>query len=157
MPQAADNAQEVTYRRRMLRFALHSRWIPWHVMCIVLISLLIAAGVWQWNVAFDDESGVNMRNLVYAIQWWIFTAFGAWFWWRFLRDQRDAELAAVQEAAANAPDGQMGPSAGSSASAGSSGQASQDIPISLEGSADERRARARGRQFESGQGPGQGE
>lgn len=137
----------------MLRFALHGRWVPWHVMCIVLISLLIAAGVWQWNVAFDDVEGINMRNLVYAIQWWIFAAFGCWFWWRFLRDQRDAELTALQEAAANAPDGNTGALTATGSAAGTgSNSGSGEAPISLEGSADERRARARRQQSEADSG-----
>lgn len=70
---------------------------------------MIFAGAWQWEVAFSDVSadgttGFNARNLVYAFQWWIFAAFGGWFWYRFLRDQRDAELHELEAAALAAPE-----------------------------------------------------
>jgi len=72
------------------------RWIGWHLFCIVMVAVLVTAGAWQWSVAIastgpDGESNVNIRNLVYALQWWVFAAFGIWFWLRFLRDQRDAD------------------------------------------------------------------
>lgn len=31
-------------------------------------------------------SGVKWRNAAYAVQWWIFAAFGFWMWWRMVRD-----------------------------------------------------------------------
>lgn len=133
----------------MLRFALSGRWVPWHVLWLVIISLLVAAGIWQWSVAFDNveidgQPNTSMRNLVYAVQWWVFAVFALWFWWRFLRDQRDAELAELQQAAADAPDGQMeGLQVNLSQTEDSASTPSADNTISLEGSAQERRARAR--------------
>jgi hypothetical protein len=93
----------------VLRFALSRRWVPWHLFCGVLVAFMIVAGTWQWEVAFSGvgvggETGFNARNLVYALQWWVFAAFGVWFWFRFLRDQRDAELAELSEAVASAPE-----------------------------------------------------
>ena len=28
------------------------------------------------------------RNLLYALEWWVFGAFAAFVWWRFVRDLR---------------------------------------------------------------------
>ena len=90
----------MTYRYAVLRYAMAPRWLAWHVFCVLLIAGLIGMGIWQWNVATapripGGEANLNLRNLVYAFQWWIFAAFGVWFWFRFIRDQRDAELAAA--------------------------------------------------------------
>ena len=47
---------------------------------VLLIAGLIGMGIWQWNVATapripGGEANLNLRNLVYAFQWWIFAAF----------------------------------------------------------------------------------
>jgi|GEM_PF-1058917 len=117
------------------------RWIGWHLFSIVLVVVLVGAGTWQWNVAMastgpDGESNVNIRNLVYAMQWWVFAAFGIWFWLRFLRDQRDVE----REEAAMA-DVELGEQADQVGSPTAS--ATVDAQISLDDSADVRRARSR--------------
>lgn len=93
----------------MFRFAASRRWVPWHVFCAAVVVFMLFAGAWQWEVAFSEISadgtpGFNARNLVYAFQWWIFAAFGIWFWFRFLRDQRDAELHELEAAALAAPE-----------------------------------------------------
>lgn len=144
----------MTYRCLVLRYAMSPRWVLWHVFCICAIGFLITAGVWQWDVAINavndaGEPEVSVRNLVYAIQWWVFAAFGVWFWWRYLRDQRDAELAELQSEVTNAPDQQI------VAIHTTSNEA--DKPISLEGSAAERRRRAQMlRDPESGSPNGEG-
>ncbi len=127
------------------------RWVPWHLFCAAAVVLMVWAGTWQWDVAFSeiDSSGqptVNPRNLVYALQWWVFAAFGTWFWFRFLRDQRDAELAELEAAADAAPEQTQDLSAGPAKPSTDVGDASS--LISLDDSADERRARSRG-QLES--------
>lgn len=33
-----------------------------------------------------DRSGLALQNLSYAVQWWIFAAFGLFLWWRLVRD-----------------------------------------------------------------------
>lgn len=33
--------------------------------------------------------GTGLRNLLYAIEWWVFAAFAAFVWWRFVRDEID--------------------------------------------------------------------
>ncbi|MGA8258551.1 MAG: SURF1 family protein [Nocardioides sp.] len=32
-----------------------------------------------------------LRNLLYAIEWWFFGAFAAFIWWRFVRDEAEAQ------------------------------------------------------------------
>jgi cytochrome oxidase assembly protein ShyY1 len=34
----------------------------------------------------STDSGLDLRNLSYALQWWLFAAFGLFFWWRVVRD-----------------------------------------------------------------------
>jgi surfeit locus 1 family protein len=29
-----------------------------------------------------------LKNLLYAVEWWVFGAFAAFIWWRWVRDQR---------------------------------------------------------------------
>ena len=31
-----------------------------------------------------------LRNLLYAVEWWVFGAFAAFIWWRWVRDQQAA-------------------------------------------------------------------
>lgn len=104
---------------------------------------MVFAGIWQMEVAFNDisadgTSGFNARNLVYALQWWIFAAFGVWFWFRFLRDQRDAELHELEAAALAAPE----QTHDMTASVAAEPEAEAVELISLDDSADRRRARA---------------
>lgn len=133
----------MTYRWTVFRFATSRRWVIWHLFCLTMVVGMIMAGVWQWGVAFDSvdangQASLNARNLVYALQWWVFAAFGIWFWFRFLRDQRDAELAELVEAAGAAPE-QTHDLSGASAT----GLAKTPDVISLDDSAEARRARSR--------------
>jgi cytochrome oxidase assembly protein ShyY1 len=32
------------------------------------------------------KAGLALRNLSYAVQWWLFAGFGLFFWWRLVRD-----------------------------------------------------------------------
>lgn len=138
----------MTYRCTVLRYALSRRWIAWHLFCASLVVGMVAAGIWQWGVAFDSletpgSDGLDVRNLVYALQWWVFAAFGVWFWFRFLRDQRDAELTELVAAAQAAPE-QSGDLAATSGETQDSASSSAPELISLDDSAEDRRARSRG-------------
>jgi len=130
----------------VFRYALSRRWIPWHLFCAALVVVMVVAGIWQWSVAFDSvdangEPSLNVRNLVYALQWWVFAAFGVWFWFRFLRDQRDAELADMVAAADVAVE-QVADLSGSASTESAQASAAPEL-ISLDDSAERRRARAR--------------
>jgi len=88
----------------VLRYAMSSRWVPWHLLSLAVVGLLITLGFWQFQVATapltpGGPSHINLRNLVYSFQWWAFALFGVWFWFRFIRDQRDVEVLAESEAA----------------------------------------------------------
>lgn len=39
-----------------------------------------------------------LRNLLYALEWWVFGLFAAFIWWRFVRDDVEAERAAESAA-----------------------------------------------------------
>lgn len=93
----------------MLRYSLSGRWIAWHLICLILVAFMVGMGVWQWLVATSPaEPGGppdwNPRNLVYALQWWVFAVFGGWFWYRYLRDQRDEEAMGAADAKGPADD-----------------------------------------------------
>ncbi|MGG5260227.1 SURF1 family protein [Phycicoccus avicenniae] len=32
-------------------------------------------------------TGLSWRNAAYAVQWWVFAAFGLWLWWRMVREE----------------------------------------------------------------------
>lgn len=131
------------------------RWLAWHVFCAVLIAGLVGMGVWQWSVATapttpGGPANLNLRNLVYAFQWWIFAAFGVWFWFRFIRDQRDSELAV--SAAAEVVDGTDADGAGSKSLDSRPDQVpaeAGDQPISLDAPVAARAQRAQGAPAES--------
>jgi len=82
------------------------RWIPWHILCLVLMIAFLRMAQWQWSVASAPHPpGASVqpwRNYAYAVNWVIFTGFVGWFWWRFMSDQRkvDAEQAELEAAEA---------------------------------------------------------
>lgn len=87
----------------MLRYALAPRWVAWHLLCIGALALTIRLGFWQWERSFE-EGALNWRNAAYAVQWWLFSLFVVWFWWRMLRDQFRAEQDAEPEPPADEPE-----------------------------------------------------
>ena len=107
----------MTYRVGVRDYVLAMRWVPWHVVCYIVVAVLVWLGFWQWGVAGGPHpAGASIavwRNYAYAVNWWIFAAVALWFWWRFMRDQkvvdekREAEWLAEQEAAALAVEGEV--------------------------------------------------
>src|SRR4051812_8827857 len=52
-----------------------------------------------------DTGGLALQNLSYALQWWLFSAFGIFFWWRIVRDDHHGRLRpALDEPDADQPD-----------------------------------------------------
>ena len=39
------------------------------------------------------DTGLNWRNAAYAVQWWVFAAFGLWLWWRMVREAHERAAA----------------------------------------------------------------
>ena len=37
------------------------------------------------------ETFTALRNLLYAIEWWVFGGFAVYIWWRWCRDELEAE------------------------------------------------------------------
>ena len=40
----------------------------------------------------EPPAGLAFQNLSYALQWWLFSAFGLFFWWRLVRDDHRGTL-----------------------------------------------------------------
>jgi DNA-binding transcriptional regulator of glucitol operon len=78
--------------RRYL-FALKPGWILFHLFTVAAVVTMILLGRWQLHVS--ESKHFNIQNFGYAIQWWVFSAFGLFLWWRVLRDsaRRRAEEA----------------------------------------------------------------
>ena len=38
-----------------------------------------------------EDAGLNLRNLAYAAEWWIFGGFALFLWWRLVRDEVEHE------------------------------------------------------------------
>ena len=126
-----------------------ARWWPWHLLCACIVAALIFLGYWQMSVAFNPGEwhgeDLSIRNFVYAIQWWVFAAFGVWFWFRYMRDQREIDMGVASENEAIARATKATSSSGSVKSVDGSGDSGSDAtnadsePISLDAPADERR------------------
>jgi surfeit locus 1 family protein len=43
------------------------------------------------------DGGLALQNLSYAFQWWLFSAFGIFFWWRVVRDDHRGRLRPAPE------------------------------------------------------------
>jgi surfeit locus 1 family protein len=55
----------------------------------------------------EPDAFTSLRNLLYAVEWWVFAAFAAFLWWRWVRDEleaRDAEAARPIEHGDREPD-----------------------------------------------------
>jgi DNA-binding transcriptional regulator of glucitol operon len=68
----------------VVRTAFRLRWLPRHVLALVLIAALILLGRWQWDVSEAQRGG--LQNLLYAFQWWAMAGMVVYGWWRLLRD-----------------------------------------------------------------------
>ena len=58
----------------VVRTAFRLRWLPRHVLALVLIAALILLGRWQWDVSESPRGG--LQNLLYAFQWWAMAVHG---------------------------------------------------------------------------------
>jgi DNA-binding transcriptional regulator of glucitol operon len=96
---------------RRFSFALRPGWVVFHLIVIALVVTMILLGRWQLRVS--DDKHFSLQNFGYAIQWWLFSAFALFLWWRILRDAMRRGAAAtgrpeVHETSAEAsplPDG----------------------------------------------------
>lgn len=65
----------------MRRLLLSPSWLVRHLLAIGLVVAFILLGRWQWHRA---ESG-NGLSFAYTVEWPLFAAFVAFFWWKMLR------------------------------------------------------------------------
>ena len=72
----------------------------------VLQTSPVAAGLTA--VPTERGGGLAFQNLSYALQWWLFSAFGLFFWWRLVRDDHRGTLGAPPPG----PAGAAGPPVG---------------------------------------------
>ena len=57
-----------------------------------------------WRASQRRELQLHgLRNLLYALQWWVFGAFALFVWWRHLADTLALESAAAEAAAEPVP------------------------------------------------------
>jgi cytochrome oxidase assembly protein ShyY1 len=67
----------------------------------------VPAGVAALAAPGREAPGLNLQNLAYALQWWLFGGFAAFLWWRTVRDEvradREEEAAASGVSGADAP------------------------------------------------------
>lgn len=89
----------------MLRTAFRPRWLPRHVLAVLLVAAFILLGRWQWDVS-ESQRG-SLQNLLYAFQWWAMALMVGYGWWRLLRDDaygRTAPKLTTVKAVLNADD-----------------------------------------------------
>jgi DNA-binding transcriptional regulator of glucitol operon len=62
------------------RLLLSPSWLVRHLLALGLVVAFILLGRWQWHRA---ESG-NGLSFAYTVEWPLFAAFVAFFWWKML-------------------------------------------------------------------------
>ena len=69
---------------RKYSFALRPGWLVLHLFTIAAVVTMILLGRWQLHVS--ESRHFDIQNFGYSIQWWLFSAFFLFFWWRIVRD-----------------------------------------------------------------------
>jgi DNA-binding transcriptional regulator of glucitol operon len=69
---------------RRYSFAARPGWVAFHLFTVAAIVTMILLGRWQLHVS--EAKHFNIQNFGYTLQWWAFSAFAAYFWWRIVRD-----------------------------------------------------------------------
>jgi DNA-binding transcriptional regulator of glucitol operon len=69
---------------RRLRFLLRPGWLLWHLFTVAAVITMIMLGRWQLHVS--ESKHFSLQNFGYSIQWWLFSVFGLFLWWRVVRD-----------------------------------------------------------------------
>lgn len=65
--------------------ALVQRW-PYPLYTGFVIAADPMPGLERVDTVADTSTGFALQNLSYALQWWLFAAFGLFLWWRLVRD-----------------------------------------------------------------------
>jgi DNA-binding transcriptional regulator of glucitol operon len=78
---------------RKFSFALRPGWLVLHLFTIAAVVTMILLGRWQLHVS--ESKHFNIQNFGYTIQWWLFSAFALFFWWRIVRDAAQRRIEAA--------------------------------------------------------------
>jgi len=70
-----------------VRRILAPRWLALHAFVVLVAVLFARLGWWQWDRARSPAGG--LQNVVYALQWPGFAAFGFYLWVQTIRDELD--------------------------------------------------------------------
>jgi DNA-binding transcriptional regulator of glucitol operon len=81
---------------RRYRFALRPGWLLLHLFTVAAVITMILLGRWQLDVS--ESKHFNIRNFGYSLQWWLFSGFALFFWWRIVRDHARRSGPPEQEA-----------------------------------------------------------
>ncbi|MBE7188603.1 hypothetical protein [Jatrophihabitans endophyticus] len=63
------------------------RWLVFHVVIWALAAIFIGLGLWQLSVS--NAKHFDFFNFQYALQWWLFAAFGLFVWIRIMQHRLD--------------------------------------------------------------------
>ncbi len=69
-----------------VRTYVQPRWLVMHVLVLGAAIAMIFLGRWQLDVS--NSKHFDLQNFGYAFQWWAFSAFAFWLWFRIVRDSR---------------------------------------------------------------------
>lgn len=69
----------------MRRLLFSPSWVLRHLLAIFLIGLFIRLGWWQLVKGNSDRG--TLQNLFYGLEWPIFAATVAFFWWKMVREE----------------------------------------------------------------------
>jgi DNA-binding transcriptional regulator of glucitol operon len=78
----------------------------WHLFTVAAVTTMILLGRWQLDVS--ESKGFSLQNFGYSIQWWLFSAFGLFLWWRVVRDAARRGAAPAQDATSAGPEARPG-------------------------------------------------
>ncbi|MGZ4666515.1 MAG: hypothetical protein ACXV5Q_16150, partial [Frankiaceae bacterium] len=103
----------------MRRRLLSRKWLALHVLLVVCLVSFSLLGRWQFTRAESVDG--TIRNIAYALQWWIFAAFAIFFWWKMLKSDlaEDSGETGTSGPASSAGSREAAGSAGALASSGS--------------------------------------
>jgi DNA-binding transcriptional regulator of glucitol operon len=86
---------------RRISFALRPGWVLFHLFVVAAVVTMILLGRWQLRVS--NHKHFDIQNFGYAIQWWLFSVFALFLWWRVVRDAARRRVA-VPEVTPAEPD-----------------------------------------------------
>lgn len=115
----------------MRRRLLSRKWLALHVLLVVCLVSFSLLGKWQFTRAESMDG--TIRNVAYALQWWIFAAFAIFFWWKMLKsdlaeDRGETVSRPASSAGATHAPGSAGAMAADGAAAGAATSSSAGFP-----------------------------